>query len=137
MIQEYNSEPVLYCSRCYSLKILSIEGLPDSDYCGDCGSSDIAETSIEEWESLYESRYGSKFVEHKKDLRNHPLFHAPLWRVTRELLSRDNYYDIIRMFYPGFRKSYCKTDTVMLFIDRMLKDGMLDELKLHLIKTLK
>ena len=38
---EYNLEPVLYCKHCLSLKVLSVPKMEDSDYCDDCGSTDI------------------------------------------------------------------------------------------------
>ena len=59
--QEYDSEPVKYCARCFSLKIKYEESI-DAECCGDCGSSDILESSIEEWEKKYERKYGKKFV---------------------------------------------------------------------------
>lgn len=42
--EEYNSEPVRYCPRCYSLRIGYIRGVADSDYCMECGCSDIRDT---------------------------------------------------------------------------------------------
>lgn len=60
---EYNEEPVLYCKNCLSIRIRNIEKIENSDYCDDCGSTDIAECSIEEWENLYKSRYGHKYLE--------------------------------------------------------------------------
>lgn len=38
---EYDDIPVLYCKRCLSLRILDISRIEDSDYCDDCGSTDI------------------------------------------------------------------------------------------------
>ena len=61
-IEDYNTEPVTYCARCYSLKIKHEDAL-DADYCGECGSTDTAEASIEEWERLFERRYGHKYAE--------------------------------------------------------------------------
>ena len=60
---EYNSQPVLYCKRCLSLKILNISSMEDSDYCDDCGSPDIGECSISEWEEKYKNKYGHKYLE--------------------------------------------------------------------------
>lgn len=57
---KYNDEPVLYCSRCLSLSIM---GVGDMDYCDKCGSTEIASSSIEEWEELYVQRYGKKFID--------------------------------------------------------------------------
>lgn len=62
--EEYNNVPVLYCKHCLSLKIRTI--LPDiinSDYCDECGSTDIGETSIEEWEKLYKEKFGHKYLD--------------------------------------------------------------------------
>lgn len=60
---EYNAEPVLYCKHCLSLKIRNIPNMEDSDYCDKCGSTDIEECSIEEWETLYKDKYGYNFLE--------------------------------------------------------------------------
>jgi hypothetical protein len=37
--------------------------MENSDFCDKCGSTDIEETSIENWEELYKSRYGHKYLE--------------------------------------------------------------------------
>jgi len=47
---EYDEIPVHYCRRCLSLKVLIDTEF--GDYCGDCGSTDIGEIQIEEWETL-------------------------------------------------------------------------------------
>lgn len=60
---EYNAEPVLYCKHCLSLKIMNIPKMEDSDYCDECGSTDIGECSIEEWKTLYKNKYGYNFLE--------------------------------------------------------------------------
>jgi len=59
---EYNKEPVFYCKNCLSLKIRNVERVEDSEYCDDCGSTDIGTTSIEEWDAMYVSRYGHHFI---------------------------------------------------------------------------
>lgn len=65
--KEYNDVPVLYCKRCISLKIISIEpaGLnkyPEEkkpiDYCGSCGNADVGETHIENFNLKYKKFYG-------------------------------------------------------------------------------
>lgn len=58
--EDYNNEPVYYCKNCLSLKIKVVGGY---DFCDDCGSTHITTTHIEEWEKLYEERYGNKFLE--------------------------------------------------------------------------
>lgn len=49
--EDYNSIPVYYCKKCTSLLIKADEIY--GDYCRDCGSTDIGQTSIEEWEILH------------------------------------------------------------------------------------
>lgn len=61
--QQYNEEPVYYCKHCLSLFISNIPRLENSDYCGKCGSTNIGQCNIEEWEQLYKERYGHKFTE--------------------------------------------------------------------------
>lgn len=57
---EYNSEPVVFCKKCLSLKILSIND--EIDYCDDCGSTDIDTANIEDWEEMYKKKYGKTFI---------------------------------------------------------------------------
>lgn len=61
--EEYNNIPVYYCKHCLSLKIKGIAELEGLDYCDDCGATEIATTSIQEWEELYKNRYGFKYLE--------------------------------------------------------------------------
>lgn len=60
---EYNNEPVYYCKHCLSLKIRNVPMIEDSDYCDECGSTNIGQCSIEEWEKMYKERYGFKFLD--------------------------------------------------------------------------
>lgn len=64
-INPYNSEPVFYCKHCLSLKVIVFN--ENEDYCDDCGNTDIASASVEEWDKLYEEKYGSKFLKQKKN----------------------------------------------------------------------
>ena len=57
---EYNSEEVAYCKTCLSLRILVLD--ENTDYCDECGSTDIAQTNIEEWRDIYKNRYGTDFL---------------------------------------------------------------------------
>lgn len=66
MENKYNEEPVFYCTRCLSLKIRSIDG---EDYCDECGSPDIDNTDIFNWEDLYQKMYGNKFINNNKNGR--------------------------------------------------------------------
>lgn len=60
--EEYNNEPVHYCKQCLSLKVMRVAGMDDAVYCDDCGSTDIGEASIGEWEALYEQKFGFKHL---------------------------------------------------------------------------
>lgn len=59
---EYNQEPVYYCTKCLSLKIMGVSDCDDYDYCDDCGNTNIAQCNIEEWEKMYEKKYGIKLL---------------------------------------------------------------------------
>ena len=48
---KYDNEPVYYCTRCKSLRIIHIKG-ESIDYCEECGCAEIARTSINEWLKL-------------------------------------------------------------------------------------
>lgn len=63
MNEGYDDAPVVYCAHCLSLRIRSDQGI--DDYCDVCGSTDMEMAGIDEWEELYERRYGKKFVNHK------------------------------------------------------------------------
>lgn len=59
---EYNEEPVIYCSHCLSL---DIRGFSNIDYCNECGSTDMSMDNIKNWEQLYEDKYGVKYLERR------------------------------------------------------------------------
>lgn len=63
----YNSEPVLFCKNCLSLKIRSIPKFEDSDFCDECDSTNIGTIDIFEWEKLFENKYGYNYLEGKKE----------------------------------------------------------------------
>ena len=60
-----DEDKVLYCPTCLSLSILGVEGI-DICYCGKCGCTDIREIDFEEWDKLYQKKYGKKFLPQKK-----------------------------------------------------------------------
>lgn len=62
---EYNKEPVYYCAKCLSLRIRDIPYMTESEYCDECGSTNIEQTLIHEWEQMYEKKYGHKFLNKK------------------------------------------------------------------------
>lgn len=59
-IDDYNDEPVHYCKQCLSLKIKIVGKF---DFCDDCGSTEIATAHVDEWDKLYQERYGETFIE--------------------------------------------------------------------------
>lgn len=61
----YNKIPIFYCKNCLSLKIRDVEHIENSEYCDRCGSTDIAQTNVREWETLYKNKYGHYFLSNK------------------------------------------------------------------------
>lgn len=53
---------ILYCRTCLSFAVVEECGI---DYCEDCGSTDIGEMDVVEWEKAYIKRYGHKWKENK------------------------------------------------------------------------
>lgn len=60
--KQYNDEPVFYCRRCLSLNIRQFPLNVDQGYCDDCGTVDVGSTSIEEWNKMYEEKYGHPYI---------------------------------------------------------------------------
>ena len=60
--KEYNDEPVFYCKSCLSLGVKTVASGLDLDYCKDCGSTDIGQAHIEDWQNLYRERYGFDYL---------------------------------------------------------------------------
>lgn len=69
----YDDIPVHYCRECLSLRVMRIHERSDACFCDDCGSTDIASASFEEWEERYKDKYGDMFL--NKDNK--------LWRKER------------------------------------------------------
>lgn len=62
---DYNREPVFYCRHCLSLKVKLMDEEHDTeflDYCDDCGSTDIGQANIHDWEDMYRKKYGKDFL---------------------------------------------------------------------------
>ena len=56
---DYNSVPVYFCKNCLSLKIRVLGEY--SEYCDDCGSTDVETTHIDTWREMYKEKYGRYF----------------------------------------------------------------------------
>ena len=134
-VNDYDSEPVQYCSKCYSLKIKH-DDVFDDDYCADCGCTDISECSIEEWEKLYERRYGKKFTNRNEDSKSSIVFKMTPAELKVLLFNSNIWKNIIDTLYPKFPRGLDKADAIMLLFDKVLVDNRLDELKSLINKRL-
>lgn len=132
-IDDYNSEPVTFCSKCYSLKVKYEDSL-GLDYCMDCGCSDVTTSSIEEWERLYESKYGKKFVTKSQDPKTTYIFNLSLGKLKKMVYESDEWKDIIHALYPRFPQGLSRIDSVLLLFDKLIKDNKMDNLKSLLLE---
>ena len=59
---DYENEPLFYCTKCLSLAVMQ-DG--KRLWCGHCGASaeHLDVTSIERWEELYQERHGQPFLQ--------------------------------------------------------------------------
>lgn len=62
-IKEYNQEPIFYCKNCLSLKVINIPDIPDSDFCDECGSTNIDSCLIQEWEKMYKDKFKHNYLD--------------------------------------------------------------------------
>ena len=132
-IDDYNSEPVTFCSKCYSLKVKYEDSL-GLDYCMDCGCSDVTTSSIEEWERLYESKYGKKFVTKSQDPKTTYIFNLSLGKLKKMVYESDEWKDIIHALYPRFPQGLSRIDSVLLLFDKLIKDNKMDNLRALLLE---
>jgi hypothetical protein len=133
---DYDSVPIAYCARCYSLKIKHEDAL-DEDCCAECGSTDIQETSIEEWEKKYERRYGHKFTQKEVNPQKTYFFRMTPKELMHKVSDSPKWKEVIRGIYPYFPRGYSKADSIVLFFDTLIKQNKLGELKLFLFKHFK
>ena len=131
-ILEYDSEPVVYCSKCFSLKIRYEEAI-DSDCCMECGCPDVVEAPIEEWERLYEKRYGHKYAEKSNDPRKSLVFKLSI-KELKEKVYNGPWQKITKALYPHFPEWMGRKDSVLLLFDKLIRDKRLDDLKMLLFK---
>lgn len=125
---DYDEEPVVYCAKCYSLKIKYEEAV-DADCCMECGSTETATASIEEWEKLYEKRYGHPYVEKQSDPKESIFFRMPLRQLKTTLYQSKLLRPVIRRLYPDFPKGLSSLEAIMVLFDRLSKDGKIDDLR--------
>lgn len=56
--EAYKTQKMFYCKSCLSLHIIQGRIV---DYCAKCGSADLGEVTLEEYDLLYEKKYKKKF----------------------------------------------------------------------------
>lgn len=134
-IEEYNSEPVTYCARCYSLGIVHEDSI-GMDCCKECGSSDLLTSSEEEWERLYKQRYGHKFVEEERDIRRSPIFQMSNDKLKTKVFNDPSWKEICRVLYPAFPEWLGKADSIVLLFAKLYQENRLDDLRMELINRL-
>lgn len=127
----FDSEPVLYCTNCYSLKIKHDDVL-DMDCCCDCGGTEMSETSIEAWESMYEKRYGHRHITKHTDNNNFPVFKLSPSQLKERMCKISNWKEIILSLYPKFPRNLNKADSILFFFDNIIHDGRFDDLRMAL-----
>lgn len=135
-LEDYDSEPVVYCSKCYSLNIVHEDSI-DSDCCGECGCSDVKTTSIEEWEEMYAKRYGHKFVEKNHDIRKSPIFLLSNDKLKTKLFNDPSWREICRTLYPTFPNWLSKADSIILLFAKLSQENRIDDLRVELINRSK
>ena len=134
--KDFDSEPVAYCARCYSLNIIH-EDVIDSDCCGECGCSDIKTASIDEWEAMYAARYKHKFVEASHDVRRSPIFMMPLEKLKQKVYDSAEWKNICKALYPAFPDGLSRADSVILLFAKAVQDNRLDDLRMELVNISK
>ena len=132
-IVDYDDEPVKYCTRCLSLKI-KYEATIDVEYCGDCGCTDVIESTFDEWESKYTERYGHKLVEKSNDPKTSPIYRMSRRELTQLLYSSEHWKEVITRFYPSFPANLSRIDSVILFFNKLIEENRVEEFKLYIIK---
>ena len=125
---DYNSDPVLYCAECYSLKIM-YEDIIGSDCCMDCGCTTVLTAPFEKWENLYQERYGRKFVEKTNDLKKSYVYHLTIKELKNKVSKSPKWEAIIKNVYHQFPRGLGKTEALMVFFDRLSKDNNFDTLR--------
>lgn len=129
---EYDSEPVTYCSKCYSLNI-KYEDSIGMECCGECGCTDFQTSSYEEWEQKFKERYGHKFIEEKGDIKKSPIFQMTNNQLKKELIKCPSWQIICKTLYPKFPNWLDKADSIILLFAKLYKDNRIEDLKIELI----
>ena len=132
-LDDYDSEPVVYCSKCLSLNIKH-EDIIDSDCCMDCGCTDMEVATIDVWEKKWEKKHGHKLTEKNNDPRNSPVFKMSLSKLMHKVADSPKCEAIINAIYKHFPHGLSKAESVVVFFDLLVKDNKLDSLRNLLYK---
>lgn len=62
-----NEEKVFYCKNCLSLNIKYV--MPGISYCKECNCGQVLKTTFDNWDRIYQDKYGEKFLITKNDKR--------------------------------------------------------------------
>jgi len=61
--EEYNAEPVFYCTNCLSLAVKELNNVEGLYVCGECGNTHSEEAeNIYTWDKLHIKEYGKSFL---------------------------------------------------------------------------
>lgn len=129
---EYDNEPVVFCSKCYSLKIKHDE-TTDSDYCEACGCTEIKSANIYVWEKMYERRFGHKYVVKNNDPRKSAVFKMSVEELKKAVYTHPLMDDIVKTLYPRFPGGLTNEERVVMLFDKLFKDNRLDDLRYLLL----
>lgn len=135
-LNEYDLEPIKYCTKCFSLAVKYEESI-DVEFCGDCGCTNIGETTVEEWERLYEKKYGKRYIQEERNIKQSPLFKLSVEKLKTRFYNLPQWKQVIHMLYPHFPGGLSKIDSIILLFDKISKDGKLDDLRLAMMKFIK
>lgn len=98
-----------------------------------CGCSEIKTTSIQQWERMYEERYGHKYVEKHTDPKRRALYKLTTEELKEKLYNEPSWKWIIKQIYPAFPDYLGRADSILLFFDKLMKEKRQDELREILI----
>ena len=132
-LDDYDSEPVVYCSKCLSLNIKH-EDIIDSDCCMDCGCTDMEVATIDVWENKWEKKYGHKFAVKSDDPRKSPVFKMSIGKLIAKVSDYPKWESIVKEIYGFIPKGFSKADVIVMFFDKLIKDNKLDSLRMLLYK---
>lgn len=135
-LNDYDSEPIAFCEKCLSPKIKH-EDIVNADYCADCGCFDIKEAKVEDWERMYEQKYGHKYVVKGSDPKKNPVFKLPVPKLMDRLCDLQQWREIIHSLYPKFPGGFSKADSIVLLFDKLSKDNRLNDLRMIMMKYIK